>query len=178
MTNKRESILRYLENQYETGKGMFQSIDSRIGNYLIITGLFWGISFQVAPSIIKYLNSNFDWRSWLPVTIVIAFILANIFLLASIVGMLFLFTKMGYAVPGVKSTEDYFKVINSTTVTDEDVSTNLIGNYAKAINANLSHSNDRSHHFREVRMLMFCGIIFTVLCITLFGIVKLTILIQ
>jgi len=172
--NKMESIFRYLENQYETGKEMFQSIDTRIGNYLIITGLFWGILFQAAPSTIKYLRNDLTWSSWLPVTILASFVFANIFLLASILKTLFLFTKMGYAVPGVKKVEEYSKVINSSTVTDKDVLVDLVANYAKAINANLVHSNNRSHHFREVRRSMFCGIIFPVICISLFLIVELT----
>ncbi|MCK5591973.1 MAG: hypothetical protein KAI72_08460 [Candidatus Pacebacteria bacterium] len=173
-SNKMEYILRYLENQYETGKEMFQSIDSRIGNYLIITGLFWGVSLQVVPSIIKYLKSNFEWNYSLLVTIAVSCILSNIFLLSSILMMLYLFTKMGYAIPGIKKSEDYSKVINNSSVTDKDVLISIIGNYSKAINANLLNSNDRGHYFRELRKLMFCGIIFTVICMVLFGTVNLT----
>ncbi len=85
---------------------------------------------------------------------------------------------MSFAVPGVKGVEDYSKVIDSSAVTDKDVLVNLTLNYVKAVNINLLRSRDRSHHFHEVRMLMFCGIVFTVICIGLFGIIKLMIIIQ
>ena len=81
---------------------------------------------------------------------------------------------MGYAIPGIKKSEDYSKVINNSSVTDKDVLISIIGNYSKAINANLLNSNDRGHYFRELRKLMFCGIIFTVICMVLFGTVNLT----
>lgn len=173
MNKKSKIILDYVKSQYETEFSVFKSIDSRVGNYLLITSLFWGFLIQFTPRYTKYLLSNYSLVSW-DINLSIAFFLiANVFLFTAVFMMLIIFTNMTINIPGVHNKEKYFQVIDSELVGDDDVIKDVIRNYTGAYLENLNNSKARSIHFANIRKIMFIGIVSEVLFIVVYYFIKL-----
>lgn len=168
--SKEEKILEYVREQYNTSIDLFGSIDSRIGTYLIITGLIWGILIQSTGYLGTLLSGHNSINNLLECTILIAlFVSSNLFLLLALFCILLLLAKMKFAVPGVISRETILELVSSELVKTKDITISAINNYLEAYKINLNLSVRRTQHFVVIRIFMSLGVVFFVIYISLIG---------
>jgi hypothetical protein len=170
--DKESIIYDYVKAQYETEKQLCQTIDSRIGNYLVITGLVWGILIQAVPGFIRLSKAAYSHYAFILNIVWFVFLLANCCLLISIIWVLYFFTQMRYSVPGVGEKENYFKAVDSSTTDSKDLIKDFIGNYEIAYKENLAVRKLRGSSFSILRRFIFTGVISTVLFVFIYGFLK------
>ncbi len=149
-------ILEYLRDQLQILRQTISNIDARIRNYLIITGLIWGVVLQSSRYCFTLLlNSKNMIYNW---ALFFLFALLNIVLITSLLRILSIFSRVKFSIPHFVDKNTILKnVIHKDNISD-DVVTDFIVNYHKAVKENIERAKKRNLVFIAIRKLLYLGI--------------------
>lgn len=149
-------ILEYLHNQLQILRQTISNVDARIRNYLIITGLIWGVVLQSSRHwFILLANSKSIFYSGV---LFFLFAVLNIVLMIALIRILSVFSRLKFSIPHFIEESTMLKNVNYRTNISDDVAKDFIINYHKAVKKNIDMAKERNSVFIGIRWLLYSGI--------------------